>query len=745
MVDNTLEEWIASRGISVEDAAAAMLGETDTPQTDVHPSMEYLDGVRGVVIPYFNADGSPLIVDEIPFARMRRLGVVPRDPKTGKSVAKYVQGSGTGVHVYLCPFVDWVEVFRNTKIPIVITEGEAKAIALCSKGIACIALGGVSSIRNKKTKEFLPEAASCDWAGRVVYICFDSDAQDNPDVYSAQEALRYELSVKRDADVRVVVLPSKPGGVDEDGKPLPAEKVGIDDFLLWQGLGEFQKLLHSAPSVSKLDKEVLALNNAVCFINDEGVLYEFATDKFMPRDVFTGSPQYGSIKLAQVAMTKKGPVDRPPISVAKEWLTHPNARYYGSTVFKPGEPEEYYLPGAGRVLNRWKGFRAAPGNVEPFLKLTDFIFSEVEAHNREFAIKLLAYKAQNPGEKIPIAIFLVGTKGSGKSMWCEIIQKAFAPASTMLQPSILTGDYNSFVDRTVLVFIDEVTPRVMDQAGETLKLLISQPQVMLNEKYRPMKPVDNLGLYVLTSNYPEAASFSRDERRYFVVRCPDKIEDDTAREFYDELIAYKNSNCGPAVMDYLLNYDLQGWKPPLEAPMTSERDNAYREGLNPITSLAEQILTADGHIVAMWVENSLRWAKETKANMPTNPPASLIKKLQAVEAQMPHWPIRPFYSMSEIALLFPALSEQLMGNKAGRYKNYTPEQISSQLRTAGVKTLRNAEQGSFGFVQHGVREPYLIIADTKNPEWKKPLTQREFEDLLQSFGTYAELKGTPRA
>lgn len=738
MVDYSLQDFCEARGISYDDAMACALSETDAPQRDVHPSMGYLDGFRGVVIPYFNADATPLEVDGLAFARMRRLGDVP------KGAAKYVQGAGTGVHVYLCPFVDWGAIFADPKTPIIVTEGEAKAIAACSQGVACIALGGVQSTRDSITGEYLPGMQGCVWRNRVVYVVFDSDAATNPDVFAAQEAIRTELSVNRGADVRIVRLPGKPRPPSADGKEQPDEKVGVDDYLLWQGHVEFKKLLHNTQSASKLDKAILQINADCAIIDDEESIYDDKRDQFYGAQFFKSGSRFSSIKLPVVSMGKNGPVERPPIEVAKEWLTHANARRYASTVFKPGEPR-VISTAKGPMLNRWQGFRSIEGDVQPFLDLSAFIFGELEADNQEFPLRLLAYKAQNPGHKIPIAIFLVGMKGSGKSLWCELVQKAFAPASDMIQPTLLLADYNPYVDRNVLLFIDEVTPKIMDQSGDMLKLLVSQPQVMLNEKYRPMKPVDNLGLYLITSNYPEAASFSRDERRYFVVNCPEKKRGAEGEAFYMHYLKpYNKGDPGPAIMHFLLNYDLEGWEPPIEAPMTSERYNAYREGLTPVAALAEQIYTADHNVVQLWVEGAIDWAASMKANPPANAPMSLLKKIMQVEAVMPQWPIRPFYSMSELGLLFPSMSETLMGNRVTRHRNYTPEQISSQLRTCGVKTIRNKDDVR-GFMYRGIIEPFLIIADVTNPAWKNPLTQAEFEALMNEFGTYAELPGTKLA
>lgn len=730
MPDNSLEDWIATRGISVDDAIASGLAETDTPHVDVHPSLAYLDGYPGVVIPYVNADGSPLLVEGAPYARMRRLGVVP------EGAPKYIQGAGTGVHVYLCPFIDWTAVFASPKIPIVVTEGEAKAIALCAQGVACVALGGVSATRDKATGEYLPGTRGCVWAGRLVYICFDSDTASNLDVFAAQEKIRAELSVRRDADVRIVRLPGKPAGFDQAGNPLPDEKVGIDDFLLWRGIGELKKLMHAAPSASKLDRAILEVNETAAIIDDEEAVYDEVRDQFYSVGFFKAGSRFSHLKIPVVAMGKNGPVDRPPIEVSKEWMTHPNARRFAGTVFKPGKERLIDTP-RGPLLNRWQGFRAEAGDVQPFLDLTSYIFSELDAALQDFPVKLLAYKAQHPGEKIPIALFLVGTKGSGKSMWCEMMRKAFDPASAVLQPDVFNADHNPYIERNVLLFIDEVSAEVMRNHGEALKLLATAERMMLNEKYRPQKQVDNLSLLLLATNSPEAAAFSRDERRYLVVRCPDAHENSA---FYlDYLVPYFTADCGPAIMHYLLNYDLQGWRPPANAPMTQARYSSYYNALDPVAQLAEQIATSNENTVYLWVEAALQWARDIKASLPANAPLNLLRRIQQVDAVVPQWPIRPFYSTSELGLLFPGMSEQLMGNRQGRVRHYTPQQIASGLIENGVKPLKSADPR--GFRYGGVMEPFLIVYDVNNPLWKKQLTQSEFEDLINSFGTYAELPG----
>lgn len=734
MSDNTLEQWIAARGISAEDAVACDLGETDTPDIDVHPSMK--PGVLGVVIPYFNADRTPVLgPDGLPFKRMRRLGTVP------KGEAKYLQGKRTGVHAYLTPFVPWPEIMQDTSVPITITEGEAKAIKASADGFPTVGIGGVYNFRDGVTKELLPELQGFKWAGRVVYLTFDSDVMTNPQVLDALGLLRVELATKRHADVRIVYLPSESGGFDLDGKPLPSEKVGLDDFLVRRGPRAYEALLDEAKPQTNRDKIVDQINESMSIIDSEQSYYDEAQDLFMDRSFLTASSRFAHLETVHHVANAKGQLVEKREPAVEQWMKHPNARRYRDIVFRPGSPR--VIAGErGMSLNLFDGLTAREGDVTPFLELTKFIFSDTETELQDFGIKLLAYKAQNPGTKVPIALMFVGTRGSGKSLWCHMVKRAFEPHATEMNGQLLAGDYNDWADRKLLVFIDEVSPREMDDNAERLRYYIAQSEMQLSMKYRPARKTENLGLFMFTTNYPQAASFPADERRYFVVGAPDKpAETPEIVSWYDRLHSWANSDeAGPAIMHYLQNYDLQGWTPPTAAPMTAARYVSYVEGLDPIAALAERIRTADANVVRLWLQSSMDWARETKLNMPANAPQYLHQRIQQIETVLPTFPVRPFYSLSEIGLIFPALGEQLMGNRASKLKTYSPEQISSGLRSHGIRLLKNAEPGQNGFIINGKREPFLIIADVNNPAWQKPLTQAQFDAIVRHAPTFADLQ-----
>lgn len=160
---------------------------------------------------------------------------------------KYLQPRNTGNRIYLPPGLPrhWA---ADPSLPIVITEGEKKALAGAQAGLVCIGVGGVSSWRSRtlrlppgtevtqtqggtilkldeKTTRLIqdqvaPELTEITWTNRQVTIVYDSDSNDNDDVQNAA----FELAVwleDRGADVgQFLLLPY------DDGR-----KCGLDDFL----------------------------------------------------------------------------------------------------------------------------------------------------------------------------------------------------------------------------------------------------------------------------------------------------------------------------------------------------------------------------------------------------------------------------------------------------------------------------------------------------------------------------------
>lgn len=173
-------------------------------------------------LPYYNLDGSKNC-----FERLKL--VPPVKDKVGHS-QKYWQQPGTAPGLYLPPIsFKWASVAKNSKIEVVIVEGEKKAAAGCQQRLIAAGVGGAWSgfARSDYGQRLvLPLLDEFIWDDRPVLMCPDSDAWrqgKEMNILAGFFALAKELQ-HRGASVRFVVLPD-----------LPGRKCGLDDWLLIPG------------------------------------------------------------------------------------------------------------------------------------------------------------------------------------------------------------------------------------------------------------------------------------------------------------------------------------------------------------------------------------------------------------------------------------------------------------------------------------------------------------------------------
>jgi hypothetical protein len=191
--------------------------------------------VAGYMIPYVDTKGG--------FSGHYRIRVLAGSLKA----PKYIAPAKTGNHVYLPPGLPrgWL---KDTSVPLVIAEGEKKALAATQSGIPTLGIGGVDSWRTRTFRvpvtsvirdndalivkvgeqgareldsQVAPELLDVVWHDRRVVIVYDSDAASNSDVQRAAFDLGLWLDTQG-AEVGQFYLSEGPKG----------EKRGLDDFLM---------------------------------------------------------------------------------------------------------------------------------------------------------------------------------------------------------------------------------------------------------------------------------------------------------------------------------------------------------------------------------------------------------------------------------------------------------------------------------------------------------------------------------
>lgn len=152
-----------------------------------------------------------------------------------KEKAKYLSPPGRGNFLYFVRGT-LAHLLTDTSLPIILTEGEKKTIALhrlaqyksSRARFLPIGLPGVWNWRGKVGKTIdakglhrdvkgpIPDLGRVTWASRTVYIAFDSNVSGNESVEYARIGLAKELR-GRGAEVRLINLPSDDGvnGIDD--------------------------------------------------------------------------------------------------------------------------------------------------------------------------------------------------------------------------------------------------------------------------------------------------------------------------------------------------------------------------------------------------------------------------------------------------------------------------------------------------------------------------------------------------
>jgi hypothetical protein len=201
-----------------------------------------------LAFPFLAADGSPMTwlpegakggAAPRPFVRLK-----PDRPRNrdGKAV-KYESPHKGGNRAYLPPGVG--AALADPTVPLLLVEGEKKALAGTQAGFPTLGLSGVWNWALKRPKDaggrgtgprrLIGDLDSVRWSGRKVAVVFDSDLKDKPEVAWARWHLAQVLAA-RGADVRVADLPDGPDGA----------KCGLDDFLVAQGSDALRSLLRDS-------------------------------------------------------------------------------------------------------------------------------------------------------------------------------------------------------------------------------------------------------------------------------------------------------------------------------------------------------------------------------------------------------------------------------------------------------------------------------------------------------------------
>ena len=231
-----------------------------------------------------------------------------------------------------------------------------------------------------------------------------------------------------------------------------------------------------------------------------------------------------------------------------------------------------------RLLNLWTPPSLEPveGDVQMFLDHLALIFDGDDEATRYF-LNFLAHLVQRPGRKIRAALVITGRQGTGKSVLAKIACKIVGEQnSNTLSPLEVASQFNSWIERSRMTVIEEMTMDDRKSTAARLKSWITDDTLLINRKGVAQYKIRNHTHFFVLSNEENPLKLDQDDRRYFVWNSQARPRDPA---YYATLHAWLDDGGYAKILHFLLEYDISGFNPFQTPPHTQGRADLIRHGM----------------------------------------------------------------------------------------------------------------------------------------------------------------------
>ena len=525
-------EDLAKSGLSPEfDDNSELLSPTDMQERGFYVP----EGCAGAyTFPYYDIDGTQLtydyktfrdgqeIIEKKLFYRIRLLGTF--DAKSAQG--KYRQPKGTPTVAYLprslpvgSPNKTWLQELQDLSRPLLITEGEKKALAGCKAGVATVGLGGIWNFNNGHNLPVFP----LNWLpiGKTVIFAYDFDykikTNEDGSLYVDGSGAAQYVSKTADAEECLAGWLMARGLIVRIGRfrtTASVEKIGLDDFI--QEGGNLELFMNKSVEFKPTK------NDGVVYLNSKYVIFQ---DNYI-------TPNNGKAFKRTSFLTIEENVrnDKSKMPAFKAFALSKHKQEVQGATFEPDKPNFMITPEG--FINTYRGFRSKPVYNERYVNLLEEFFDlffEADPIMKDPMLDVLAFKVQHPEKNIPKILSIHSPfQGVGKSYFFQIVAEVIngtpyggvctdPVAAEFCHAYVTTGDelydnWNDHISRCIYMVINEFGAKGQAIAAK-LKNMATDPDRQVKERYASKKRISNSLLTVVTSNLSAPYLIDHNSRR----------------------------------------------------------------------------------------------------------------------------------------------------------------------------------------------------------------------------------------
>jgi hypothetical protein len=213
----------------------------------------------------------------------------------------------------------------------------------------------------------------------------------------------------------------------------------------------------------------------------------------------------------------------------------------------------------------------------------------------EFLMTWIADIFQNSADKPGVAVTLSGEKGTGKSKLFHWLLRATGRYGLKVtHQRQIVGNFNAHQEGKLLAVVEEASC-VTDKALQgVLKDAITSQEIMIEGKGRDPRSANNFMRYAFISNDEQIVAATKDERRYFCLRCGTGRQRDNA--FFAALDREMENGGLQGFMKHIIGFQPKaGWQSAYSPPKTPYLRLQQAHALSPLEKFIVSLVRDGGY------------------------------------------------------------------------------------------------------------------------------------------------------